>query len=501
MSLKEGPGLSLSFDDVSLVPGYSQVLPHMVSVQSELASTMPLRIPVLSAAMDTVTEARMAIAMARKGGIGVVHKNMTIEQQASQIEKVKKSEAAVVNDPVTVTPETPVKQAIELMRRRGVSGFPVVQGAFLVGILTNRDIRFSDDSSGVVSDFMTPKERLITVLEGASVDDARKLLHRHRIEKIPVVDRDFRLKGLMTIKDIIKSESHPHANKDRLGRLRVAAALGVTGDSTERAHALIEKGVDVFCVDTAHGHSHGVIEAVRSLRSRYGVTIIAGNVVTAEATQALFEAGADVVKVGVGPGSICTTRVVSGVGVPQFSAIMECAQVARRFQKHVIADGGIKFSGDITKALAAGASAVMIGSLLAGSDESPGETVYYQGRSYKVYRGMGSISAMQRGSADRYFQGPNHEANDPEAAFKLVPEGIEGKVPYRGTADAILYQLIGGLRSGMGYVGAKDIQDLWKKARFVRITAMGLRESHVHDVTVTKEAPNYHGPHHGDDLS
>jgi IMP dehydrogenase len=479
---------ALTFDDVSLVPNYSSILPRMVSVCTELSPGLPLKIPILSAAMDTVTESRMAIAVARSGGLGVVHKNCTAEEQAGEIEKVKKSEAAVVTNPITVTASMPLGEAVALMKLNGISGTPVVENDVLVGILTHRDIRFAELSSATVSQYMTGRERLVTIEEGTPIQEAKKLLQKHRIEKLPVVDQSFRLKGLMTIKDIAKSESFPSANKDSLGRLRVAAAVGVGPELEKRAYLLAQKGADVFVVDTAHGHSQGVLDAVAFLRKSFqDMTIIAGNVVTPEATEALFEAGANAVKVGVGPGSICTTRVISGVGVPQFSAVANCADVARKHGKHIIADGGIKYSGDMVKALAGGASAVMIGNLLAGSDESPGETVYLQGRAFKVYRGMGSLSAMKRGSAERYFQ----EAEDPEAALKLVPEGIEGRVPHRGSAPAILHQLVGGLRSGMGYCGSASIRELWEKARFVRVTAQGLREAHVHNVTVTKEAPNY----------
>lgn len=480
---------ALTYDDVSLVPGYSKILPKSVSLCTEICPQIVLNSPLVSAAMDTVTESKMAIALARRGGIGVIHKNGTMETQAAEIEAVKKSEAAVVTEPIIVGPELPIGEAIGMMRKHGVSGVPVVLDGILVGILTHRDIRFVEVHSGKVADFMTPRERLVTVQEGTSILDAKVLLQKHRIEKLPVVDKEGHLKGLMTIKDIAKSESYPESTKDAWGRLRVAAAVGVGEDLKERARLLAEKDVDIFCVDTAHGHSQGVLDAVTYLKQNYGIPVIAGNIVTAEAAEELFRRGADAVKVGVGPGSICTTRVVSGVGVPQFSAVANCAQVARKYGRHVIADGGIKFSGDMVKALAAGASAVMVGNLLAGCDEAPGDMQYYQGRPYKTYRGMGSLGAMKRGSAERYFQ----EVNDPEAGLnKLVPEGIEGRIPYRGKVENIVHQLLGGVRSGMGYVGAANIQELWEKAQFVRVTSQGLREAHVHDVSITKEAPNYH---------
>jgi len=478
---------ALTFDDVSLIPGYSKILPKAVSLCIELCPEFPLKAPIISAAMDSVTESKMAIGMAQKGGLGVIHKNMSIQSQAQQVEIVKKSEAAIVKDPITVAPNQKVAEAITLMKQQGISGFPVVDKGCLVGILTRRDIRFVENPEVTISEVMTSKDRLVTIVEGSTAADAKRLLQDHRIEKLPVVDSNFKLKGLMTIKDITKSESFPNANVDSYGRLKVAAALGVGEDTLERAQQLVDKGVDIFMVDTAHGHTVGVLETVKLLKSKFDCPVVAGNVVTAEATEALFLQGADVVKVGVGPGSICTTRVVSGVGVPQFSAIMNCAEVARKHKKHIIADGGIKFSGDIVKALAGGASAVMVGNLLAGSDESPGELVYFQGRAYKVYRGMGSLGAMKKGSADRYF----FDQDDVSSVSKLVPEGIEGRVPYRGSVSAILDQVTGGIRAGMGYSGCANIKELWEKVKFVRITAMGLREAHVHDVTVTKEAPNY----------
>jgi len=479
---------ALTFDDVSLVPGYSKILPKAVSLCIELCPEFPLKIPIISAAMDSVTESKMAIAMAQKGGLGVVHKNMSIVSQATQIEIVKKSEAAIVHDPITMSPNQTIGDAVKIMKTQGISGFPVVENNLLVGILTRRDIRFADSESMPIHEVMTSKSHLITIQDGSTATDAKKILQQHRIEKLPVVNSNFELKGLMTIRDITKSESFPDANVDPLGRLRVAAALGIGKDTLERAELLVEKGVDLFVVDTAHGHTMSVIEMVKSLKAKFNLPIIAGNVVTPEATEALFECGADIVKVGVGPGSICTTRVVSGVGVPQFTAVLNCAEIARKHNKHIIADGGIKFSGDIVKALAAGASAVMLGNMLAGSDESPGEMVYFQGRPYKVYRGMGSIGAMKKGSADRYFFDEEDVAS---TDLKLVPEGIEGRVPYRGSVNAILSQVSGGIRAGMGYCGAPTIVSLWDKGKFVRISAMGLRESHVHDVTVTKEAPNY----------
>ncbi len=476
---------ALTFDDVLLVPRDSDVLPSEVDVSSNLTNEIRLNIPVLSAAMDTVTESEMAIAMAREGGIGIIHRNLTPDEQASEVDRVKKSESGMIVDPITVEPDQKVTDALELMKKYRISGVPVTRGRKLVGILTNRDLRFETNFEQPVKNLMT-SENLVTVKEGITLEEAKKLLHKHRIEKLLVVDDDYNLKGLITIKDIIKIQKYPNACKDSLGRLRVGAAVGTGPDTEERVEKLIKAGADVICVDTAHGHSKMVVETVRWIKKKYPeIQVVAGNVATGDAAEDLFEAGADCVKVGVGPGSICTTRIVAGVGVPQISAIIKCAEVARKFGRPIIADGGIKYSGDITKALAAGASTVMIGSLFAGTDESPGEIVLFQGRSYKVYRGMGSIGAMKGGSKDRYFQA------DVEQESKFVPEGIEGRVPYRGPLSNSIYQLVGGLKAGMGYVGARTIKELQEKAVFVRITNAGLRESHVHDVIITKEAPNY----------
>ncbi|RLA99186.1 MAG: IMP dehydrogenase [Deltaproteobacteria bacterium] len=477
-------GESLTFDDVLLVPGASQVLPNEVDVTTRLTRSIVLHIPLISAAMDTVTEARTAIAMAQEGGIGIIHRNMDIDEQVAEVQKVKKFESGMIIDPITVEPDQKVRDALEVMRRHGISGLPVTKGGILVGILTNRDLRFERRLDIPVSEVMTKREKLITVKEGIGIEECKALLQKYRIEKLPVVDEDFNLKGLITIKDIEKMEQHPHACKDFLGRLRVGAAIGASGDFKERAEALIEAGVDVIVVDAAHGHSKGVLEAVRWLKATFPDTdVIGGNVATTEGAQALIEVGADAIKVGVGPGSICTTRVVAGIGVPQITAIMDVAKAAKEAEVPVIADGGIKYSGDITKAIAAGADSVMIGNLFAGTDESPGEIVLYQGRAYKVYRGMGSLGAMRKGTADRYGQ--------PQEEEKMVPEGIEGRVPYRGSLSFCIHQLVGGLKAGMGYVGAKDLKELQEKARFVRITSSGLKESHVHDVIITKEAPNY----------
>ena len=479
---------ALTFDDVLLVPGYSEVLPREVDLSSRLTRGIELRAPLLSAAMDTVTEADTAIVMARMGGIGIVHKNLTIEQQAREIRRVKKSETGMVAEPLTIRPDATLREALRLMETHGFSGLPVVenpgQPGKPIGILTSRDVRFETNLDQSVADVMT--KEVITVPAGIDPGKARLILHQHRIEKLLVVDRKGHLIGLITVKDILKSDSYPNANKDSDGRLRVGAAVGTAADTMQRVAALVERGCDVVVVDTAHGHSRGVLDMVRSLRSEFqDLQIIAGNVATPEAVTALAEAGADGVKVGIGPGSICTTRVVAGVGVPQISAILECTPAAKAAGVPLIADGGVKYSGDVVKALAAGADSVMIGSLLAGTDEAPGDLVLYQGRSYKVYRGMGSIGAMKAGSKDRYFQGEVQEER------KLVPEGIEGRVPYRGRLGDSIFQLLGGLRSGMGYVGAKSIADLAEKAVFRRISSQGLRESHVHDVIITKEAPNY----------
>jgi len=475
----------LTFDDVLLVPGASEVLPGQVDVRTDLTPEIQLHIPLMSAAMDTVTEHETAICLAQNGGIGMVHKNLSIEAQAAEVDKVKRSESGMIVDPITMSPEQRIYEALELMARYRISGVPIVREGKAVGILTNRDLRFVRDTQQPISRYMT-KDGLVTVPPGTDMERAKELLHRHRIEKLLVVDAQGNLRGLITIKDIEKSERFPHACKDSLGRLRCGAAVGVGDESIPRAQALVDAGVDVIGVDTAHGHSQRVLEQVVALRRTFPqLPIIGGNVATAEGAEALIKAGVSAVKVGVGPGSICTTRVVAGVGVPQFTAVLDAARVARRAGVPVIADGGIKFSGDLVKALAAGASTVMIGALFAGTDEAPGEVVLYQGRSYKVYRGMGSLGAMADGSADRYFQA------EIEHSSKLVPEGIEGRIPYRGNLSSNIHQLVGGLRSGMGYVGAPDLAQLRERARFVRISSAGLQESHVHDVIITKEAPNY----------
>ncbi|NBD11173.1 MULTISPECIES: IMP dehydrogenase [Corallococcus] len=475
--------LALTFDDVLLLPGESAVTPRDADLTTRLTRNIRLNVPLLSAAMDTVTEARTAIAMAQEGGIGVIHKNMTPEQQALEVLKVKKFESGMVVDPVTIEPKAPLSRALELMKAHGVSGVPVVQGKRLVGIVTSRDVRFEKNFTQKVEDVMTTK--LVTGREGISQDDAQKLLHEHRIEKLLVVNEAYELKGLITIKDIEKRRTHPYAAKDAKGRLLCAAAVGVSADREARIDALLKAGVDVIVVDTAHGHSKGVLEGVRDTRKNFrGFDLIAGNVATAEGTRALIEAGVDAVKVGIGPGSICTTRVVAGVGVPQVTAVDDCAREADKHGIPIISDGGIKYSGDIVKALAAGASSVMIGSLFAGTEESPGDVILYQGRSYKSYRGMGSLGAMKQGAKDRYFQ------SDVEAV-KLVPEGIEGRVPYKGSLSMNVHQMLGGIRSGMGYVGCATIEELRTKATFTRITSAGLKESHVHDVIITEEAPNY----------
>ncbi len=486
MSLTFKGEYALTFDDILLVPQYSEIVPSQIATETFFARDLHLKMPILSAAMDTVTENKVARVMAQHGGLGVIHKNMDIEAQVLEVERVKKYESGMIMDPITLGPDHLVSEALELMKKYSISGVPITVDGELVGILTNRDLRFETQVHQPIRNIMTGKDKLVTAPVGTDLEQAKQILHRYRIEKLPVVDDHNRLKGLITIKDIEKAKSFPQATKDKHGRLFVGAAVGVDETSRERAEALVAGGVDLLCVDTAHGHSKNVVSMVSELHRRYpDVMVVAGNVVTPDATEALFSAGADVVKVGVGPGSICTTRVVSGVGMPQISAVIECAEVAKRWGRSIIADGGIKFSGDLTKALALGANSVMIGNLLAGSDESPGETILYQGRTYKVYRGMGSLGAMQKGSKDRYAQ------MDVTEVDKLVPEGIEGKVPYRGSASGILHQLVGGLRSGMGYLGASNVQDLQEKARFVRVTPQGLRESHVHDVSITKEAPNY----------
>ncbi len=477
--VKEG----LTFDDVLLVPAKSEILPRDVDVTVELSESVKLNIPLISAGMDTVTESSLAIAMARQGGIGVIHKNMTIEQQAGEVDRVKRSESGVITNPFSLTQDHSVADADALMGKYKISGVPIVDNQnHLIGILTNRDLRFVHDFSTPIAEVMT-RENLVTAPVGTTLQQAEEILQKHKIEKLPLVDEHNVLKGLITIKDIEKAIQYPNAAKDAQGRLLCGAAVGVSADTFERADALVEAGADLLVVDTAHGHSRGVIEAVKKLRALYPkLTIVAGNVATGEATRDLIEAGASVVKVGIGPGSICTTRVVAGIGVPQITAIYDCASVAREYNVPIIADGGIKYSGDLTKAIGAGASVIMIGSLFAGTEESPGEFEIYQGRRFKVYRGMGSIGAMKAGSKDRYFQ---------ENEQKLVPEGIEGRVPYKGPLADVIYQLIGGLRAGMGYCGTKNIQELQNNSTFVRITGAGLRESHPHDVQITKEAPNY----------
>ncbi|MGC4024046.1 MAG: IMP dehydrogenase [Mesorhizobium sp.] len=484
--------LALTFDDVLLQPGHSEVMPGETDVRTRIAGDIELNLPILSAAMDTVTESRLAIAMAQAGGIGVVHRNMTPAEQAEQVRQVKKFESGMVINPVTIGPDASLAEAFALMKAHGISGIPVVKGngggpGKLVGILTNRDVRFASDPSQKVSELMT-RDNLVTVRESVEQEEAKRLLHAHRIEKLLVVDTDGNCVGLITVKDIEKSQLNPHASKDAQGRLRVAAATSVGEDGFERAERLIDAGVDLLVIDTAHGHSQRVLDAVaRAKKISNSVRILAGNVATPDGTRALIDAGADSVKVGIGPGSICTTRIVAGVGVPQLSAIMGAVEVADRANISIIADGGIKFSGDLAKALAAGARAAMIGSLLAGTDESPGEVYLHQGRSFKAYRGMGSVGAMARGSADRYFQA---EVRD---TLKLVPEGIEGQVPYKGPVAGVLHQLAGGLKAAMGYVGAKDLPSFRDRATFVRISNAGLRESHAHDVTITRESPNYQG--------
>jgi IMP dehydrogenase len=476
---------ALTFDDVLLVPGESDVLPKDVDVRTQLTPTIALASPIISSAMDTVTESRTAICMARDGGLGIVHKNLSIAEQVLEVTKVKKAETGVVIDPVTIGPDQKLSAALELMRRYEISGLPVVAAdGHLVGILTNRDVRFERNLDQPVRNMMTT--RLITAPEGLSLEASKELLHKNRIEKLLVVDGANKLKGLLTIKDIEKAQQHPFAVKDELGRLRVGGAVGIGPDRAERVAALLGAGCDVICVDTAHGHSRAVVEAVKDIRSTFPkAQLIAGNVATAEGALALAKAGADAVKVGIGPGSICTTRVVAGVGVPQITAVADCARAVEKLNVRIISDGGIKYSGDVTKALAAGAHTVMIGSLFAGTDEAPGEIILYQGRSYKQYRGMGSVGAMRAGSKDRYFQA------DTTTDVKLVPEGIEGRVPYRGSLSQSVYQLIGGLRAGMGYCGCRNIDELRTKAKFIKISSAGLRESHVHDVIITKEAPNY----------
>ena len=483
-------GKALTFDDVLLVPAYSQVLPRDTSLATRLTRRIELNLPLVSAAMDTVTEARLAIAIAQEGGIGIVHKNLTPRQQAAEVARVKRYESGVLRDPITVAPDTTVRQVIGLSRQHGFSGFPVLEGKTVVGIVTNRDLRFEARLDAPVREVMTPRERLVWVKEGATLDEGKALMHRHRLERVLVVNDDFELRGLMTVKDITKQTSFPNAARDARGQLRVGAAVGVGEGTEERVELLVRAGVDAIVVDTAHGHSQGVIERVRWVKRNFPqVDVIGGNIATGAAATALVEAGADAVKVGIGPGSICTTRIVAGVGVPQITAIDNVATALRGSGVPLIADGGIRYSGDVAKAVAAGASTVMMGGVFAGTEEAPGEVILYQGRSYKSYRGMGSIGAMKAGSADRYFQESDETANP--NADKLVPEGIEGRVPYKGSMVAIIFQMAGGLRAAMGYCGCATVEEMRSRAEFVEITAAGIRESHVHDVQITKEAPNY----------
>ncbi len=478
---------ALTFDDVLLVPAYSNVLPRDVSLRTQLTRNIDLNIPLLSAAMDTVTQSRLAIALAQEGGIGIIHKNMSAYAQAAKVAKVKRFESGVVKDPITITPDMTVRNVLSLTRQHKISGLPVVQGKQLVGIVTNRDLRFESNLDQPIQNIMTPLERLITVKENASLEEARNLMHKHRIERVMVVNDAFELRGLMTVKDILKSSEHPLACKDSFGHLRVGAAVGVGEGTDERVALLAEAGVDVIVVDTAHGHSQGVLDRVKWVKTNFPhIEVIGGNIATGGAAMALLDHGADGVKVGIGPGSICTTRIVAGVGVPQIAAIQSVAKALQGTGIPLIADGGIRYSGDISKAIAAGAHTVMLGGLFAGTEEAPGEIELFQGRSYKSYRGMGSLGAMQQGSSDRYFQ-DNEDDQD-----KLVPEGVEGRVPYKGSVLAVIHQLMGGLRSSMGYVGCADIATMHAKAEFVEITSSGIRESHVHDVQITKEAPNYH---------
>nr|WP_217344601.1 IMP dehydrogenase [Noviherbaspirillum sp. L7-7A]MBV0878764.1 IMP dehydrogenase [Noviherbaspirillum sp. L7-7A] len=477
---------ALTFDDVLLVPAYSDILPKDTSLKTRLTRNISLSIPLVSAAMDTVTEARLAIAMAQEGGIGIIHKNLTAKEQAREVAKVKRFESGVVRDPITIPPDMKIRDVIALSQQHGISGFPVVEGKKVVGIITNRDLRFEEELNAEVRAKMTPRDKLVTVRDGAELSEAKRLMNKHRLERVVVVDDAFELRGLITVKDIQKSTEHPLASKDEHGKLRVGAAVGVGADNEERIDLLVKAGVDVIVVDTAHGHSKGVLDRVRWVKANYPqVEVIGGNIATAAAARALLEHGADGVKVGIGPGSICTTRIVAGVGVPQITAISNVAEALAGTGVPCIADGGIRFSGDISKALAAGASSVMMGSMFAGTEEAPGEVILFQGRSYKSYRGMGSLGAMSDGSADRYFQDAANNAD------KFVPEGIEGRVPYKGSVIAILYQLVGGVRSSMGYCGCATIDELREKAEFVEITSAGMRESHVHDVQITKEAPNY----------
>jgi len=494
LSTETGLATALTFDDVLLVPRHSDVTPTQVDVSTRLTRHIRLSVPLVSAAMDTVTESRLAIAMAQQGGIGVIHKNLSIEEQASEVDRVKRSESGMIVDPITLSPGNRIHEALELMKKYRISGVPITEDGSkegrLCGILTNRDLRFETNVNRPIADVMT-REPLFTVPVGTTLDNAREILHQHKVEKLLVVDRDYRLKGLITVKDIQKAVKYPNASKDSFGRLRCGAAVGVARDTVERADALVAANVDVLVVDTAHGHSQNVLDVVRTLRRRFSnIDLIAGNVATAEGTDALIKLGVDAVKVGIGAGSICTTRVIAGIGVPMITAITECARAAAVHDVPVVADGGIRFSGDITKAIAVGASATMIGNLFAGTDESPGELILYQGRSFKEYRGMGSIGAMRRGSRDRYFQ-DEFDLEAPGGTDKLVPEGIEGRVAHKGSVAAMVHQLVGGLRAGMGYCGAKTIAALQLDARLIRITPAGVRESHVHDVAITKEAPNY----------
>jgi len=478
----------LTFDDVLLIPAHSTVLPREVSLATRLTRTIHLNIPLLSAAMDTVTEARLAIAIAQEGGIGIIHKNLPPRAQAAEVAKVKRFESGVVKDPITIAPDMSVEDVLAIKTQHNISGLPVVERGRVVGIVTNRDLRFETNLDQAVRNIMTPRERLVTVREGATLDEAKALMHRYRLERVLVINGDYELLGLITVKDILKSSEHPNACKDQHGRLRAGAAVGVGEGTDERVAALVEAGVDVLVVDTAHGHSQGVLDRVHAIKTRYpGAQVIAGNIGTADGAKALVDAGADGIKVGIGPGSICTTRIVAGVGVPQISAVANVAEALAALDVPLIADGGIRYSGDLAKALAAGAHSVMVGSLFAGTEESPGEVELYQGRSYKAYRGMGSLGAMQQGSSDRYFQ---DEAANPE---KLVPEGVEGRVPHKGGVAPLIHQLMGGLRASMGYLGCGSIEEVRSRAQFVEISSAGMRESHVHDVQIVKEAPNYRG--------
>jgi IMP dehydrogenase len=486
-------GKALTFDDVLLVPAFSQVLPKDTDLSTQLTRQIRLNIPLVSAAMDTVTEARLAIAMAQEGGIGIIHKNLSPKQQAAEVRKVKRFEAGVVLDPLTVSPEMTIRDVLQMAHQHGVSGFPVVQGKAVLGIITNRDLRFEEDLDAKVASKMTPKEKLITVREGAHLDEAKRLMNKHKLERVLVINEAFELRGLMTVKDVLKSTEHPLAAKDKLGQLLAGAAVGVGEGTEERVELLVKAGVDVIVVDTAHGHSAGVLDRVQWVKKNYPlVQVIGGNIATAAAAKALVDKGADGVKVGIGPGSICTTRIVAGVGVPQITAVSNVSLALKGSGVPAIADGGIRYSGDVAKALAAGANTVMMGGMFAGTEEAPGEVILFQGRSYKAYRGMGSIGAMQAGSADRYFQeAKSNNPNTDNVNDKLVPEGIEGRVPYKGSLQAIIYQLIGGVKSSMGYCGCPTVEDMRTKAEFVEITSAGMRESHVHDVQITKESPNY----------